>query len=119
MDKIIKSDTDWRAQLSDLAYKVTRKHGTERAFTHDDFPESAPARFAASAAMRPCSMRAPSSIRAPGGPVSMRRSPMRRWESAKTTAFSRAAQRCIATAARRILATCSPMARRPPACAIA
>ena len=40
MEKIIKPDADWRAQLSDLAYKVTRKHGTERAFSHDDFPKS-------------------------------------------------------------------------------
>lgn len=37
--KIQKSDTEWREQLSDLAYKVTRKHGTERAFTHDNFPK--------------------------------------------------------------------------------
>ena len=35
--KVRKSDAEWRAQLSDLAYKVTRKAGTERAFTHDDF----------------------------------------------------------------------------------
>jgi peptide-methionine (R)-S-oxide reductase len=41
MDKIIKSDTEWQAQLSDLAYKVTRKYGTERAFTHDNFPKAA------------------------------------------------------------------------------
>ena len=41
MQKIEKSEADWRAQLSDLAYKVTRKHGTERAFTHDDFPKVA------------------------------------------------------------------------------
>lgn len=40
MEKIIKPDADWRAQLSDLAYKVTRQHGTERAFSHDDFPKS-------------------------------------------------------------------------------
>lgn len=40
-DKIVKSDAEWRAQLSDLAYKVTRKHGTERAFTHDNFPKDA------------------------------------------------------------------------------
>ncbi|MCX7890058.1 MAG: peptide-methionine (R)-S-oxide reductase MsrB [Rhodobacteraceae bacterium] len=36
--KVQKSDAEWRTQLSDLAYKVTRQHGTERAFTHDDFP---------------------------------------------------------------------------------
>jgi len=34
---IIRSDAEWRAQLSDLAYRVTRKGATERAFTHDDF----------------------------------------------------------------------------------
>ncbi len=40
-DKILKSDAEWQAQLSPLAYKVTRKNGTERAFTHDDFPKVA------------------------------------------------------------------------------
>jgi peptide-methionine (R)-S-oxide reductase len=39
MNKVVKSDSEWRQQLSELAYKVTRKHGTERAFTHDDFPK--------------------------------------------------------------------------------
>jgi len=43
-DKVRKTDAEWRAQLSDLAYRVTRKHGTERAFTHDDFPKQ-PGRF--------------------------------------------------------------------------
>lgn len=39
MNKVIKTDAEWQAQLSDLAYKVTRKHGTERAGTHEDFPK--------------------------------------------------------------------------------
>lgn len=41
MEKVIKSDAEWRAQLGDLAYKVTRKHGTERAGTHEEFPGGA------------------------------------------------------------------------------
>lgn len=44
MTKVEKSDAEWRALLGDLAYKVTRKHGTERAFTHDNFPK-APGRY--------------------------------------------------------------------------
>jgi peptide-methionine (R)-S-oxide reductase len=39
MDKVIKTDAEWRSQLSDEAFKVTRKHGTERAFSHDNFPK--------------------------------------------------------------------------------
>ncbi|SEW06481.1 peptide-methionine (R)-S-oxide reductase [Cognatiyoonia koreensis] len=39
MDKVIKSDAEWREELSDMAYKVLRKHATERAGTHDDFPK--------------------------------------------------------------------------------
>ncbi len=30
---IKKTDADWKAQLTSEAYRVTRKHGTERAFT--------------------------------------------------------------------------------------
>ena len=41
MDKVEKSDAEWRKQLDDLTYKVTRGHGTERAFSHDDFPKEA------------------------------------------------------------------------------
>ena len=41
MEKVVKSDAEWREQLSDLAYRVTRKHATERAHTHDNFPDKA------------------------------------------------------------------------------
>jgi len=39
VEKVVKSEAEWREQLSDMEYKVLRKHGTERAFTNDNFPK--------------------------------------------------------------------------------
>ncbi|WP_370635035.1 peptide-methionine (R)-S-oxide reductase MsrB [Methylocystis sp. WRRC1] len=42
VDKVVRTEAEWRAQLSPLAFEVTRREGTERAFTgpywdaHDD-----------------------------------------------------------------------------------
>ena len=45
MTKTRKSDAEWRAELSDLAYRVTRQGATEPAFSHPGFPR-APGSFA-------------------------------------------------------------------------
>ena len=39
--KITKSDSEWRAQLTPEQYRVTREHGTERAFTGPHWDEKA------------------------------------------------------------------------------
>ena len=31
--KVVKTDAEWRKQLDDIQFEVTRKHGTERAWT--------------------------------------------------------------------------------------
>ena len=42
--KVTRTDEEWRQMLSDEAYQVTRRHGTERPFTHENFPKT-PGRF--------------------------------------------------------------------------
>jgi len=41
MEKLHKTEEEWRESLDPLAFKVLRKHGTERAGSHDDFPKAA------------------------------------------------------------------------------
>lgn len=41
MKKVTKSEAEWKAQLSEEAYQVTRQSATERPYSHDDFPEEA------------------------------------------------------------------------------
>ena len=43
-EKITRTDQEWRDMLTSEAYRVTRRHGTERPFSNDSFPK-APGRF--------------------------------------------------------------------------
>jgi peptide-methionine (R)-S-oxide reductase len=44
--KVVKSDADWRQQLSPQQYHVTREHGTERPFTGPYWSEKRPGSYA-------------------------------------------------------------------------
>jgi hypothetical protein len=35
--KVVKTDAEWREQLTPEQYQITRKHGTERAFSSPNF----------------------------------------------------------------------------------
>lgn len=45
-DKVEKSEQEWRSQLSDIQYHVTREHGTERAFTGEYWDTKDPGTYA-------------------------------------------------------------------------
>jgi peptide-methionine (R)-S-oxide reductase len=43
--KIVKTDAEWRAELTPEQYHVTREHGTERPFSHPYYKDKAPGMY--------------------------------------------------------------------------
>jgi peptide-methionine (R)-S-oxide reductase len=44
-EKIVKTDAEWRARLTPEQYRVTRRRGTERAFTGEHWDEHRPGTY--------------------------------------------------------------------------
>ena len=72
--KVMKSETEWREELSPEQFKVMFEHATERPGTSPLLQEKRPAPSSAPPAIRRPMRRRPSSKAAPAGPASGRRS---------------------------------------------
>ena len=70
MAKITKSDAEWKDMLTDEQYHVTRKHGTERAFSGAYWDENVKAYIPVSVVVSRCFHLQRNMIQAQAGPVS-------------------------------------------------
>jgi hypothetical protein len=115
--KIVKSEEEWRKQLSPGEFDITRTRklpalaGTRIRMTR--------ASTAVSAAAMPCSARTPSLNRAPAGPASGNRSRRKTFGPSGTRIMAWCGTQSPAASAMRTWVTCSTMVRHPRACAIA
>tara|TARA_Y200000002_G_scaffold83225_1_gene65976 strand:+ start:792 stop:1031 length:240 start_codon:yes stop_codon:yes gene_type:complete len=71
-DKIIKSEAEWRSQLTAEQYHVAREHGTERAFTGALDKHYEKGTYSCVCCGETCFRQRPSSIRAVAGPAFMK-----------------------------------------------
>ena len=119
MDKVMKTEAEWRAELDELTYRVTREHATERPFSHDDFPDD-PGTYRCTCCGAPL-FDAETKFDAGCGWPSFN-APLARKRGGRKpghAACSCAGPRSTAPAATRIWAMSSPTGRHRPACATA
>ena len=118
--KIFKSDQEWRAQLTPEQYRITRQHGTERAFSSPDFDLSKKGVYHCVCCNRPLYRSQAKFDSGTGWPSFYEPiSPERRDQTSRHVLWNEPARKSAAPIATRISATSSPTARRRQACATA
>ena len=82
-----RTEAEWREQLSDEQFHVTRKAGTERAFSGPYWDSKSSGTTIVCAATRRFSKAAQNMIAARAGPAFGSRSLKARWQTAPTTPY--------------------------------
>ena len=118
-DKVVKTEAEWRKILTPEQFRVTRKHGTERAFTGAYWHTKDDGIYRCVCCGEPLSTPKSSSIREPAGPASGSRSTKRRCVSTKTTASPKHGRKSFVTVVTPTWDTFLTMGRHQPACGIA
>ena len=113
VSQILKSDREWRRQLTYLAFQVTRKSATEIPYTPGYWNLHEAGYIAAFAAIPPCSPPKPSLSPVPDGPVSGNPSRTRTSRYRRIIALPFREPRSPAHCAMRTWATFSTTARIP------
>jgi len=109
--KIVKSEAEWRSQLSPLAYRVAREQAPSWLTAAPMTAITRTASIAACAAIPRCSIRQRSLSPAPDGRASGSRFHASMCSAVRTAASECSAMRFPAAAATRIWATCSTTAQ--------
>ncbi len=118
-DKVVKTDAEWQRLLTPEQYRVTRRKGTERAFTRPYWDHHAQGTYrcvCCGAELFPSDTK---STRGRAGRASMLRRGTRRSRPRSIARWPWSGSKSAVPAATPTSGTSSPMGRRPRACAIA